>query len=95
MSLRRLSIVAVVAAIPILALAGRHVADGIHGSPEETSFWVFTVGEPAPDAGEYSTIKLSDQSRPQALLWGGGLAAAGGALLVFGMRGLRRSSPSG
>jgi hypothetical protein len=96
---RRLSLAGVIAAIPLLALAGRQAADGVHGSPEETSFWSFTVGtsfgDTAPDAGEVSTITLSDDSRPVALLWAGGLAAAGGALLVLGARGLRRSTPSG
>ncbi|MGH2723789.1 MAG: hypothetical protein ACRDI0_05910 [Actinomycetota bacterium] len=96
---RRLSVAALIVAVPLLALAGRQAAEGIHGPPEPTSFWVFTVGtqsgEKTPDAEDPQTIALADGSRAESLLWGGGLAVAGGALLVLGVRGLRRSEAPG
>jgi hypothetical protein len=96
---RRLSLVAVIAAAPVLALAGRQVTEGIHGSPEPGSYWSFTVdtsfGERTPDVDDVTIIRLDEESRTEDFLWGGGLAAAGAVLLILGVRGLRRSTPSG
>ncbi|MGH2738327.1 MAG: hypothetical protein ACRDHH_05880 [Actinomycetota bacterium] len=95
----RVSLAALIAAVALLALAGRQVAEGIHGPPEPTSFWSFTVGtsfgETTPDVDDVTTIRLDEESRTEAFLWGGGLAVAGAALVLLGVRGLRRSTPSG
>jgi hypothetical protein len=96
---RRLSLAAVIAAVPVLAMASRQVAEGIHGPPEPTSFWSFTVGtsfgETTPDVEDATTIPLDDESPLADLLLGAGLVAVGGALLILGVRGLGRTTWSG